>query len=118
MNDQTPNEGAPATLAAPSRPIETASATTSPDNANSGSKPIVIAAAGLLAAMIVFSSIAGGIAQLVSLAYVAYSNSTDAQGGVDPYYYLDGDGGDQLERLVEGDGNAHDGIQGGIDWYM
>lgn len=118
MNDQTPAEEALATLDAPARPIETASATTSPDNANSGSKPIVIAVAGLLVAMLVFSSIANGIGHLVSLAYVAYSNSSDIQGGVNPYYYLDDNGGDQLERLVEGGGDAHDGIQDGIDWYM
>ncbi|WP_417118444.1 hypothetical protein [Olsenella phocaeensis] len=45
--------------------IETASGTTSPDNANSGAKPLVIAGLGLLLAILVFSYLGGCAAQVV-----------------------------------------------------
>lgn len=45
--------------------IETASGTTSPDNANSGAKPLVIAGLGLLLAILVFSYLGVCAAQVV-----------------------------------------------------
>ena len=48
--------------------IETASATTSPDNANSGAKPVVIAAVGVVVLLLLANALGGFVAGVTRFA--------------------------------------------------
>ena len=65
-SDQTSIE--PADAAKRPAVIETASATTSPDNANSGAKPVVIAAVGVVVLLLLANALGGFVAGVTRFA--------------------------------------------------
>ncbi|MGN0076683.1 MAG: hypothetical protein ACI38Z_06910 [Parafannyhessea sp.] len=78
--------------------IETASATTSPDNANSGAKPVVIAAVGVIVLLLLSSAIGsfvtGFVGYVVDRAYQSEGSGS--------YYQNDSQDHDQYEDTDDG----------------
>jgi len=114
QEDQSQAQGAQSTEAAPQpgtaqpqaqqglapvpQVIETASATTSPDNANSGAKPVVIAAVGVIVLLLLSSAIGslvtGFVGYVVDRAYQSEGSGS--------YYQNDGQDHDQYEDTDDG----------------
>lgn len=78
--------------------IETASATTSPDNSNSGSAAYLIAAGGLAVAMLIAWSLATAI---MGFAAAALSDYYDSYGSYDNGYDLEDLDDTSRQQLIE-----------------
>ncbi|WP_314783260.1 hypothetical protein [Olsenella uli] len=96
--------------------IETASATTSADNANSGSKPYVIAAVGLAALLALSLSVGSCVSDMITAVAYGINNGLydDYDYGRRRYDdYDDGDVYERLEELVREDGRLGSGYGSG-----